>query len=118
VELGVAGSNPVGHPFDRLRVYDPKIMEWYLYILLCDEKTFYVGLTSNIQQRIHSHKSGYNIGTKRFSHVRLVYKEKHPSRIEAEKREKQLKGWTHAKKKALIEGNIELLKQLSKSRVR
>lgn len=24
VELGVAGSNPVGHPFDRLRVYDPR----------------------------------------------------------------------------------------------
>ena len=33
----------------------------------------------------------------------------------AEKREKQLKGWSVAKKKALIQGNIELLKRLSKS---
>ncbi len=90
-------------------------MEWHIYILLCDEKTFYVGLTSNIQNRLESHKSGYNIGTKKFSQIRLKYTEKYSNRKLAEKREKQLKGWSHAKKNALIEGNIELLKQLSKS---
>lgn len=90
-------------------------MEWFVYILLCDEKTYYVGLTSNIKQRLDSHRSCYNIGTKRFSHVKLVYSETHPSRAEGEKREKQIKGWTHAKKRALVEGNIHVLKQLSKS---
>ncbi len=90
-------------------------MQWVMYILLCDEKTFYVGLTSNIENRLKSHKSGYNIGTKKFSQIHLVYSENHPDRKTAEERETQLKKWTHAKKKALIEGNIELLKQLSKS---
>ena len=90
-------------------------MEWYVYILLCDEKTFYVGLSSNLKERLHSHNSQYNIGTKKFSRIEFVYSEKHPDRKSAEYREKQLKRWTHAKKKALIEGNIELLKQLSKS---
>jgi len=45
----------------------------------------------------------------------LKYTEKYSSRRLAEKREKQLKGWSRAKKNALIEGNIELLKHLSKS---
>jgi predicted GIY-YIG superfamily endonuclease len=90
-------------------------MTWFIYILLCDKKIFYVGLSSNLEQRILSHKLKYNIGTKKFSYIELVYSEKYPDRNSAEKREKQLKGWTHAKKKALVEGNIELLKQLSKS---
>lgn len=90
-------------------------MQWIMYILLCDEKTFYVGLTSNLEKRLLSHKSGYNTGTKKFSRIKVLYSEKYSDRKSSEKREKQLKGWTHAKKKALIEGNIELLKQLSKS---
>jgi len=90
-------------------------MTWHTYILLCDEKIFYVGITSNLEQRVLSHQSKYNIGTKKFSHIELVYTEQYFDRNSAEKREKQLKGWTHAKKKALVEGNIELLKQLSKS---
>ena len=90
-------------------------MTWFIYILLCDKKIFYVGLSSNLEQRILSHKLKYNIGTKKLSYIELVYSEKYPDRNSAEKREKQLKGWTHAKKKALVEGNIELLKQLSKS---
>ena len=90
-------------------------MDWYVYILLCDEKTFYVGLPSDVHQRVYSHKSRYNLGTKRFSHIELVHTERYATRKESEKRETQLKRWTHAKKKALVEGNIELLKQLSKS---
>ncbi len=92
-------------------------MEWFVYILLCDEKTYYVGLTSNLSERLRSHKSRYNFGTKEFSHIELVYSEKQPDRKSAENRESQIKRWTHAKKKALVDGNIELLKQLSKPRV-
>lgn len=90
--------------------------KWYIYILLCDQKTFYIGLTSNISQRIASHKSKYNIGTKRFSNLRLVYKEEYQTRKDAEKREKQLTGWSAAKKKALIAGDKVLLISLSKTR--
>lgn len=88
---------------------------WSIYILLCDQKTYYVGLTSNLNQRIKYHKAKYNLAKKKFSDIELVYQEQYQTRREAETREKQLKGWSIAKKKALIEGNKELLVQLSKT---
>ncbi len=90
-------------------------MSWYVYILLCDHKTYYVGITYDVKQRLNSHKSKSNIATKEYSHIELIYREVYKTRIEAEKREKQLKGWSVAKKKALITGNISLLKKLSKT---
>jgi putative endonuclease len=90
-------------------------MLWYIYILLCDQKTYYVGLTSNLDNRLKSHNAKRNTATKRFSDLKLVYSEEYMTRKEAEVREKQLKKWTRAKKKALIDGNVELLIKLSKS---
>lgn len=91
-------------------------MPWHIYILLCDQKTYYVGLTSNLSQRFDSHRLKKNLATKKFSEVKLVYSEDFGTRKEAEKREIQLKKWSSAKKKALINGDKELLIKLSKSR--
>lgn len=91
-------------------------MTWYIYILLCDQKTYYVGLTSNLPQRLRSHKDNMNLGTKKFSLFELVYSEGFKTRKQAEARETQLKKWSVAKKKALIAGNKSLLISLSKSR--
>jgi putative endonuclease len=90
-------------------------MDWYIYILLCDQKSYYIGLTHDLKQRLTSHKSKANMATKEFSDLVMVYHEKFNTRKEAEAREKQLKGWTRAKKKALIERNIASLIKLSKS---
>ena len=87
---------------------------WWLYILLCDNKSFYVGITHNLNQPLLSHKSRCNIATKEYTNIELLYDETYKTRMEAEKREKQIKGWTVAKKKALIAGDIELLKLLWK----
>lgn len=81
---------------------------WVVYMLLCDEKTFYIGLTHDLEQRVISHQSKENIATKEFSDLKLVYHEEYKTRSEAEKREQQLKRWTFAKKKALIEGDKKL----------
>ncbi len=91
-------------------------MPWHIYILLCDQKTYYVGLTSNLENRLMSHKLKRNLGTKRFSDIKLVYSENFETRNEAERRETQLKKWSAAKKKALIDGDMQLLIKLSKSR--
>ncbi|MBI5614023.1 GIY-YIG nuclease family protein [Candidatus Gottesmanbacteria bacterium] len=93
-------------------------MSWFVYILFCDQKTYYVGLTHNTSARTLSHQRKKNIATKEFSDIKLVYQEKYKTRIEAERREKQLKGWTVAKKKALISGKLALLIKLSKNRER
>ena len=88
-------------------------MAWYTYILLCDDQSYYVGLSGNLEQRIASHKAKQNIGTKEFSKIELVYHETYETRHEAELRETQLKKWSRAKKKALTEGNFVLLRKLS-----
>ena len=86
----------------------------YVYILLCDEKTFYVGLTDNLERRLQQHQRKESFYTKKFSSVGLVYNEQASSRQAGERREKQMKGWSVAKKKALISGDIEKLQHLSK----
>jgi len=88
-------------------------MAWFVYILLCDEKTFYVGCTDNVERRLKQHQNKESPYTKKFSHIELKYKEQHPAQWQAEKRESQIKKWSIAKKKALIDGDIELLKRLS-----
>lgn len=60
------------------------------------------------------HISGYSPFTHEFSDFELVHQEEYPTRLFAEKREAQLKGWSVAKKKALIAGDLEKLKKLSK----
>ena len=91
-------------------------MLWHIYILLCDQKTYYIGLTSNVQQRVQSHRLKRNLATKEFSDLKLVYTEDFETRKQAELRESQLKRWSVAKKKALISGNKDLLIKLSKAR--
>jgi len=91
-------------------------MPWYIYILLCDGKFYYVGLTHDVDERLRSHRRRENISTKEFATVLLMYTERFVTRDEAEVREKQLKGWSVAKKKALIYGDLDKLKTLSKSR--
>ena len=90
-------------------------MNWIVYILECSNKAFYTGHTNNLSERIENHKKGYgSFYTKKHFPVKLRYYEIHKTRIEAMKREKQIKGWTHSKKEALIHNNIEKLKKLSK----
>jgi putative endonuclease len=89
-------------------------MPWHVYILLCDQKTFYVGMTHNLEQRLREHQRKESFFTKKFSDIRLVYSESHPSKMLAQERELQLKKWSAAKKKALISGNKELLRALCK----
>ncbi len=74
-----------------------------------------MGITRDLDKRVEEHKSKQSFFTKKFSDIRLVYQEKYSDKKSAEQREKQLKGWSSAKKQALIEGNIDKLKQLSKA---
>lgn len=89
---------------------------WYIYILLCEQKTYYVELSNNPDKRYLSHNRKYNIATKEFSDLRLIHTERFNTRIEAQKLETQLKKWSHAKKKALVEGDLNELVSLSKTR--
>jgi putative endonuclease len=62
-------------------------------------------LAYDLVRRVDQHKKGIfeNAFTKCYNFDRLVYFEESLSRSAAAKREKQIKGWTYAKKVALIE---------------
>jgi putative endonuclease len=78
-------------------------MEIYVYIIECSDKSFYTGITWNLQKRILEHNNGLNVSTKSRIPVELVYWEEFPDRMSAAKREKEIKGWSRIKKSSLIE---------------
>ena len=79
---------------------------WYVYMLLCDQKTYYIGITNDLRKRLNEHRNKMSLYTSRFSDIKLVYCEEYIGKYEAAKREKQLKGWSNAKKHMLIEGTL------------
>lgn len=90
-------------------------MLYFVYILRTSSNTLYIGQTNNLEKRLKEHQNKTTKSAryiKYFDSFQLVYSEKHPTRIEAMRREYQLKHWTKAKKEALIKGNLQLLKKL------
>lgn len=94
-----------------------QIKKSWTYILQCSDGTFYVGCTTNLTQRMIEHKEGtYDGYTKRRRPIRLVWFEEFRDINEAIDAERQIKKWSQAKKRALIQGDYELLKELSQSK--
>lgn len=93
-------------------------MTWHVYIALLKDGRFYGGMTqSKPTERARRHQVGLGgTFTKGVRIVRILWSEPHPDAKSARKRETQLKGWSHAKKQALIEGDLDRLKQLSRSK--
>ena len=81
-------------------------MQPAIYILASRLRgTLYVGVTSNLIQRIWQHKNNLALGfTQKYGVHTLVYFELHATMVNAISREKQLKAGSRAKKVALIEG--------------
>jgi putative endonuclease len=103
---GVPLEAPLGRWHRRLTVTN-------VYILRCADGALYIGVTNDLDLRLIRHNDG---SASRFTADRrpvvLVYSETHWTRQAALKRERQLKGWTRAKKEALIAGNAGLLRRL------
>jgi len=90
-------------------------MAYFVYILRGVSNELYIGQTNNLQRRENEQLQNKTKAAKFIRDgkiFRLVYFEKFNTRLEAMMREKQLKGWTRAKKEALINGNLQLLKRL------
>lgn len=87
------------------------------YILRCGDGSLYVGSTTDIEDRLRRHNAGQGSEYTKLHHpIELVYMEDYDTYPEAFRRERQLHKWSIAKKEALIAGDIELLKALSKSK--
>ena len=109
-------------PFDELRDRRAEVPNFsmttaWIYILECKNGEYYVGSTTDVERRLEEHQAGLGGDfTRKHRPVKLVYKEEYASIEQAFQRERQLHGWSRAKKEALIKGDLERLKELSAHR--
>jgi putative endonuclease len=88
----------------------------WLYILRCADGSYYVGTTrTDLEIRVAQHQQGYFGGyTATRRPVALVYSDFFDQIVDAIAAERQVKGWSRAKKEALIAGDLGRLPELSK----
>lgn len=87
-----------------------------MYILECADKSYYTGSTKDLDLRVLQHQDGEGASyTKKRLPVKLVYFEEFARIDEAFYREKQVQGWSRKKKEALIEGQHDKLRLLSRN---
>jgi len=86
----------------------------WVYILQCSDGSYYTGKTQNLELRIAQHQNGtYKGYTSERLPIELVYVQEFPTYNEAIQAERQIKGWSRAKKEALIKSDFKLLHELS-----
>ena len=87
-----------------------------MYILECGDGTYYVGSARDLDARVAQHMTGLGGAyTRKRQPVRLAHFEEFTRIDEAWQREKQVQGWSRAKRKALIEGRFDDLPALSRT---
>ena len=77
---------------------------YFTYMMASRSRTLYVGVTGAMSRRAFQHKQKKHGGfTARYNCHRLVWFQRFSEISDAIQREKELKGWTRAKKVALVE---------------
>lgn len=72
---------------------------WFVYILQCEDGSFYTGISNSPEKRFLEHKSGKGGRYTRSHKVqKMIYLEKIQSHSQALKREYQIKSWKKIKK--------------------
>ncbi|MBI3097104.1 MAG: GIY-YIG nuclease family protein [Planctomycetes bacterium] len=92
---------------------------FYVYILRCSDGSYYTGHTDDLAARLAKPSSGLWDGyTAQRRPVTLVYSEHFQTRLEAQTVEFKIKGWSRAKKEALIRGDWGRIHELARCRTR
>ena len=92
------------------------MLHFYIYILKCNDGTYYTGHTDNLEKRLAEHNNNtYECYTSTRLPIKLVFVQEFASRSEAIDAERRIKKWGKRKKDALInkgwEGIIALRKK-------
>ena len=76
---------------------------YFVYMLLCDDGSYYTGSTNDVTLRFERHKKGYGA---RYTRIRrpksVVYVERFATRGAAIRREMQIKSLSHGEKEQLV----------------
>jgi predicted GIY-YIG superfamily endonuclease len=90
---------------------------YWVYVLVCRDGSFYVGVTSDVEARLAQHAEATD--RRHFTYSRrpleLVYTASFLTPEEAIRAEKQLKGWSRAKKAAMLRGDWKRIQELARS---
>ncbi|MFN8251371.1 MAG: GIY-YIG nuclease family protein [Ferruginibacter sp.] len=90
---------------------------YYVYIIECNDKSYYTGVTNDLDRRIWEHNNSDVVSyTSNRRPVILRYFQRFLDINYAIAFEKQLKSWSRKKKEALFEEDWEKIKMLAKSR--
>ncbi|WP_342349661.1 GIY-YIG nuclease family protein [uncultured Nitrospira sp.] len=90
--------------------------QYYVCIMTNQSGTLYTGVTNDLARRIYEHKEGQGGQfTSKYRITKLLYFEETRDIHAALSREKQIKGWTRAKKLELIATDNPEWKDLSEA---
>ncbi len=87
-----------------------------VYMLKCADSSFYIGHTDNLSVRIAQHEQGSFPTCYTFERrpVQLAYSQEFSTRDDAFAMERRIKGWSRAKKSALIKGDWQEISRLAR----
>ena len=79
---------------------------FWTYMLKCADDSYYVGHTEDLEHRLGQHQTGTFVTCYTYKRrpLQLVWSQDFGSRIEALEAERRIKGWSRAKKQALVAG--------------
>ncbi|MEP2235307.1 MAG: TrmH family RNA methyltransferase [Alteripontixanthobacter sp.] len=90
-------------------------MAFWAYMIRCGDGTYYIGHTDDLERRWGAHRAGEIKGyTSKRQPLELVWNSEFGTRVEALEAERKIKGWSRAKKEALIRGDWAAIQRLAK----
>lgn len=89
---------------------------FYVYILQCADQSYYCGHTDDLDARMQQHSFGEDSYTATRKPVKLIWQCEFETREAAIAFEQKIKGWSRAKKEALMAGDWAKIQELAKSR--
>lgn len=90
---------------------------YFVYIVECDDKLYYIGVTNDLERRLWEHNNDENKLSFTYKRRPVVLKffQRFQDINQAIEFEKQVKGWSRKKKEALFIEDWEEIKRLAKS---
>jgi putative endonuclease len=104
----------------RRNAWESRVTGASVYIVLCSDRSYYTGITRrSVEERVSEHNQGLDPDSYTFSRrpVRLVFSACFDRIVDAIATERRIKGWSRAKKEALIRGDYDALPKLAARRI-
>lgn len=91
-------------------------MAAWVYILKCADNSYYTGVTVDLERRLDQHATSATGYTAKRKPLELAWAEEFVNLDDAQAFEHQVKGWTRAKKEALMRGDWAEIQRLARKK--